>query len=186
MNKKFLFSLCFNIVETIVIFMIGLIFKLSPTLIIVLMLVFFFTRLLCGQPKHYNKWYRCFVWSALTFTSVFALTDLGLVANILLTIFTGFIATGRADIKDLYQWKGKNSNYSDIDEFIKFNEFDDKLIEFENKLKEKDNLLYLLYKYRFKENYTFADISEKTGLENPRIAEKLEKIAFSLRMYCGI
>lgn len=186
MNKKFLLILMFNIVETLVIFMIGLILKVSPNIIIILMIIFFLTRMFCGQPKHYNKWYRCFVWSALTFTSVYALTNLDLLANILLTIFTAFIVTGRADINDLYQWKGRNSNYSDIDEFIKFNEFDDKLIEFENKLKGKDNILYLLYKYRFKENYTFNEIYEKTGLENPRIAEKLDKIAFSLRIYCGI
>lgn len=186
MDKKFLFKLLFNIVETLVIFMIGLILKISPNIIIILMITFFLTRLFCGQPKHYNKWYRCFVWSALTFTSVYALSNLDLLANVLLTIFTGFIATGRADINDLYQWKGKSSNYADIDEFIKFHEFDDKLIEFENKLKEKDGILYLLYKYRFKENYTFNEIYEKTGLENPRIAEKLDKIAFSLRIYCGI
>ena len=186
MDKKLLFKLLFNIVETLVIFMIGLILKVSPNIIIILMITFFLTRLFCVQPKHYNKWYRCFVWSALTFTSVYALTNLDLLANVLLTIFTGFIATGRADINDLYQWKGKSSNYADIDEFIKFHEFDDKLIEFENKLKEKDGILYLLYKYRFKENYTFNEICEKTGLENPRIAEKLDKIAFSLRIYCGI
>lgn len=186
MNKKFLLILMFNVVETLVVFMIGLILKLSPNIIIILMITFFLTRLFCGQPKHYNKWYRCFIWSVLTFTSVMALTDLHIVANILLTIFTAFIVTGRADISDLYQWKGRSSNYADIDEFIKFNEFEDKLIEFENKLKEKDSLLYLLYKYRFKENYTFNEIYEKTGLENPRIAEKLDKIAFSLRIYCGI
>lgn len=186
MKKKFLFSLFFNIIETIVIFMIGLIFKLSPSLIIILMLVFFFTRLLCGQPKHYNKWYRCFLWSTLTFTSVYALTDLHIIATILLTIFSGFIATGRADIQDLYQWKGKSTKYSDIEEYIKYNPMNDKLLEFEKKLKEQDNLLFLLYKYRFKENLTFAEISEKLDLENPRIVEKLNTIAFSIRIYCGI
>lgn len=186
MNKKFLFCLFFNIIETIVIFMIGLIFKLSPSLIIILMLVFFFTRLLCGQPKHYNKWYRCFLWSTLTFTSVYALTDLHIIATILLTIFAGFIATGRADIQDLYQWKGKSTKYSDIEEYIKYNSMNDTLLEFERKLKEQDNLLFLLYKYRFKENLTFAEISEKLDLENPRIVEKLNTIAFSIRIYCGI
>lgn len=186
MNKKFLFSLFFNIIETIVIFMIGLIFKLSPSLIIILMLVFFFTRLLCGQPKHYNKWYRCFLWSTLTFTSVYALTDLHIIATILLTIFAGFIATGRADIQDLYQWKGKSTKYSDIEEYIKYNSMNDTLLEFERKLKEQDGLLFLLYKYRFKENLTFAEISEKLDLENPRIVEKLNTIAFSIRIYCGI
>lgn len=186
MNKKFLFSLFFNIIETIVIFMIGLIFKLSPSLIIILMLVFFFTRLLCGQPKHYNKWYRCFLWSTLTFTSVYALTDLHIIATILLTIFAGFIATGRADIQDIYQWKGKSTKYSDIEEYIKYNSMNDTLLEFERKLKEQDGLLFLLYKYRFKENLTFAEISEKLDLENPRIVEKLNTIAFSIRIYCGI
>ena len=186
MNKEFLFSLFFNIIETIVIFMIGLIFKLSPSLIVILMLVFFFTRLLCGRPKHYNKWYRCFLWSTLTFTSVYALTDLDIFATILLTIFAGFIATGRADIQDIYQWKGKSTKYSDIEEYIKYNPMNDKLLEFEKKLKEQDGLLFLLYKYRFKENLTFAEISEKLDLENPRIVEKLNTIAFSIRIYCGI
>lgn len=186
MNKKFLFSLCFNIVETIVIFFIGKIFNISSSIIIVLMVTFFITRLLCGKPKHYNKAYRCFLWSTLTFTSVYALTDLNIYAVILLTIFAGFIATGRADIKDMYQWKGTNSNYADIEEYIKYNSLDNKLIEFENKLQEKDKLLYLVYKYRFKEKMTFSQISEKLDLDNPRIVEKLNTIAFSIRIYCGI
>lgn len=186
MNKKFLFSLFFNIIETIIIFMIGLIFNLNASFIIVLMVTFFLTRLLCGQPKHYNKWYRCFVWSLLTFTSVYALTDLHIIVTILLTIFAGFIATGRADINDLYQWKGKSSKYSDIEEYIKYNSMNDTLLEFERKLKAQDNLLFLLYKYRFKENLTFAEISEKLDLDNPRIVEKLNTIAFSIRIYCGI
>jgi hypothetical protein len=114
------------------------------------------------------------------------LTDLNIYAVILLTIFAGFIATGRADIKDMYQWKGTNSNYADIEEYIKYNSLDNKLIEFENKLQEKDKLLYLLYKYRFKEKMTFSQISEKLDLDNPRIVEKLNTIAFSIRIYCGI
>lgn len=186
MNRKLLFILFFNIVETLVIFFIGKIFKISSSLIIVLMIIFFFTRLLCGKPKHYNKWYRCFLWSALTFTSVYALTNLDIFAIILLTIFAGFIATGRADIQDIYQWKGSNSNYSDIEEYIKYNSMNDKLIEYEKKLQEQDKLLFLLYKYRFKERMTFSQISEKLDLENPRIVEKLNTIAFSIRIYCGI
>lgn len=69
-TKSFIISLIFNIVETIIIFMVGKIFKVETNLIIVLMLIFFLTRLLCGKPKHYATWYRCLVWSLLTFTSV--------------------------------------------------------------------------------------------------------------------
>ena len=61
-----------------------------------------------------------------------------------------------------------------------------KIVELEKKLKERDNLLYLLYKYRFKENLTSALIAEKTDLETPRVSEKIDKVAFSLRIYCGI
>lgn len=187
MDKKFLFKVLFNIVETLVIFMIGLILKVSPNIIIILMVTFFLTRLLCGQPKHYNKWYRCFVWSALTFTSVYALTDLDLLANILLTIFTGFIATGRADINDLYQWKGKSTKNKDIEDYIKYHPLDDNLLEFENKLKQQDDILFLIYKYRYKENKSFAEISSLLGdMPTCDISNKLDSIALTIRIYCGI
>lgn len=186
MNKSFLFSLFFNIIETIIIFMVGLIFNISHNEIIVLMLTFFFTRLLCGKPKHYATWYRCLVWSLLVFTSLFAITDLHIIVVLLLTVFTGYIATGRADITDMYMWNNKKSKYADIDDYIKYNPMEDDLIEFEKKLKEQDNLLYLLYKYRFKEKLTYSQIAEKTELDTPRVSEKIDKIAFSLRIYCGI
>ena len=186
MNKKFLFSLFFNIMETIIIFMIGIMFNISHNEIIVLMLTFFFTRLLCGKPKHYATLYRCLVWSLLILTSLFALTDLHIIVVLLLTVFTGYIATGRADISDMYMWKGRSSNYQDIDDYIKYNPMSDELLEFEKKLKERDNLLYLLYKYRFKENLTYAQIAERTDLETLRVSEKIDKVAFSLRIYCGI
>lgn len=186
MNKSFLFSLFFNIIETIIIFMVGLIFELSHNEIIVLMLTFFFTRLLCGKPKHYATWYRCLVWSLLVFTSLFAITDLHIIVVLLLTIFTGYIATGRADIDDIYMWKGKNTKNKDVEDYIKYHPFDDVLLDFENKLKKQDNLSYLLYKYRFKENLSFTEIAEKIDLETPRVSEQIDKIAFSLRIYCGI
>lgn len=185
-DKKFLFRLIFNIVETMIIFMIGIIFKVDINLIAVLMLMFFFTRLLCGRPKHYATWQRCLVWSTLVFTTIYALTDLHILVNILLTIFTAYISTGRADINDAFMWKGKDTKYKDIEEYIKYNSMSDELIEFERKLKEQDNLLFLIYKYKFKDNLTFAEISERLSLDNPRIVEKLDNIALSIRIYCGI
>ena len=186
MNKKFWVSLFFNILETIIIYMIGLIFKVSHNEIIVIMITFFFTRLLCGKPKHFATWYRCFVWSLLVSTSLFALTDLHIFVILLLSAFTGYLSTGKADISDMYMWKGKSSNYQDIDDYIKYNAMSDELLEFEKKLKERDNLLYLLYKYRFKDNLTHAQIAEKTDLDTPRVSERIDKVALSLRIYCGI
>ena len=187
MNKDFLFKLIFNIIETAIIFMVGLIFKIESNVIVALMLVFFFTRLLCGGPKHYATWYRCLVWSLLVFTSLFALTDLHILAIVLMTIFTGYISTGKADINDLYMWKGKNSKYEDIAEYIKYNSMSDELMEFEKKLKNKDDLLYLLYKYRFKEKKNFAEISELLDdMPTCDISKKLDSISLSIRLFCGI
>lgn len=186
MNKKFWVSLFFNILETIIIYMIGLIFNVSHNEIIVIMITFFFTRLLCGKPKHFATWYRCFVWSLLVSTSLFALTDLHIFVILLLSAFTGYLSTGKADINDMYMWKGKSSKNKDVEEYIKYHPLDDKLLEFENKLKQQDNLSYLLYKYRYKENLSFTEIADKIDLDTPRVSEQIDKIAFSLRIYCGI
>ena len=63
---------------------------------------------------------------------------------------------------------------------------DDRLIEFETKLKNMDSVEYLIYKYRFKEGKTFNEISELLDMDTPRIAERLDKVAFALRLYCRI
>lgn len=183
---NFIKVLIFNIIETIIIFFLGNIFNVDMNIRIMFMVIFFLTRMIIGNPKHYKKSYQCALWSSLVFLSLYSLSNLDIFAIILLTIFTGFISTGRADINKMYMWKGKSTKYSDIEEYIKYNSMDNKLIEFESKLKEQDNLLYLLYKYRFKDNLTFSEISERLDIDNPRIVEKLDKIAFSLRIYCGV
>jgi DNA-directed RNA polymerase specialized sigma subunit len=95
--------------------------------------------------------------------------------------------SGRANIYEMYYWHNHNepSKYQDIQEFVKYHEYDDRLLEFEAKL-EKQGIEYLIYKYRFKENKTFKEISELLDMEGPRISEKLDKIAFALRIYCRI
>ncbi len=179
-------SLIFNIAETILIFMIGKILEVNNNIIILIMGVFFVSRLLYGKPKHYNKWYRCCVWSCLVFTSLFAITDLDILAILILTTFTALITSGKADIKDVYMWKGRESKYQDIIDYIKYNPLADDLLEFENKLKKTDSMLYMLYKYRFKDEKTFTEISELLKIETNRITELLDKIAFAMRMYCKI
>lgn len=187
MNKKFWVSLFFNILETIIVYMIGLIFKVSHNEIIVIMITFFFTRLLCGKPKHFATWYRCFVWSLLVSTSLFALTDLHIFVILLLSAFTGYLSTGKADINDMYMWKGKSSKNKDVEEYIKYHPLDDKLLEFEEKLRKQDNLLFLIYKYRYKENKSFAEIAELLGdMPTCDISNKLDGIALTIRIYCGI
>ena len=184
--KNIVSTIIFNIAETALIFLVGMLLKLEIRDIILVMLCFMVSRGFFGKSLHFKTWYRCLVWSLLILLSLFLILKVDLVTSILFTIFSAFIMTGRSNINDMYLWKGTSTKYADIEEYIKYNSMNNTLLEFERKLKEQDGLLFLLYKYRFKDNLTFSEISERLDMDNPRIVEKLDKIAFSLRIYCGI
>ena len=135
---------------------------------------------------HYKKWYHCLVWTSLVFLSLFVVLKFEIKLSVIMSLIMAFILSSKGNIEDMFMWKGKNTNYADIEEYIKYNEYDTRLIEFENKLKEQPGIEYLLYKYRFKQGLSYSQISEKLDIETPRIAEKLEKIAFAIRIYCKI
>ena len=184
--KNIVSTIIFNIAETALIFLVGMLLKLEIRDIILVMLCFMVSRGFFGKSLHFKTWYRCLIWSLLILLSLFLILKVDLVISILFTIFSAFIMTGRSNINDMYLWKGTSTKYADIEEYIKYNSMNNTLLEFERKLKEQDGLLFLLYKYRFKDNLTFSEISERLDMDNPRIVEKLDKIAFSLRIYCGI
>lgn len=186
--KEILPSLIFNLAETLIILLMGMLLKLPISYIVLVMLTFMITRGLFGKSLHFKTWYRCLIWSTLIMLSLFILLHVDLVVSITFAIFAAFIMTGKSNVNDMYLWKnnGEPSKYQDILDFIKYHELDDKLIEFERKVKERDTVEYLIYKYRFKEGKTFNEMSELLDMEGPRIAQRLEKIAFAIRIYCGI
>ena len=158
---KYIFSsLIFNIAETILIFLIGKLLCLPTNHIITIMLCFMLSRGCFGKALHFKTWYRCLVWSSLILLSLFLILKVDLIISILFTIFAAFIMTGKSNINDMYLWKPNNeSKYSDIEEYIK---------------------------YRFKDHKTFSEISELLDIPTNRITEELDKVAFSLRIYCKI
>ena len=187
--KRILPNLIFNIAETIVIALIGTCLDIPIKYIIMILLTFMITRGCFGKALHFKAWYKCLIWSTLVMLSLFVILKVDLTLSILFAIFNALIMTGRTNICDMYLWNRKDepSKYQDVIEFVKYNEFNDKLIEFEKKLKEKSDLEFLIYKYKFKDNKTFAEISELLDyMENPIIVKHLDKVAFALRLYCGI
>ena len=181
MNKNVLIIL-FNIVEIIVVYLTGKLLNLPNEVIFIIMLLFFIVRMTLGRPLHYKSPYKCFIMTLLIFLSMFVVFHVNLYVSILFTIFDAFLLTGRGNIDDMFMWCGKTSKYQDIIEFVKYNAFNEKLIKFENALKEQDNLSYLIYKYRFKDNLTFEQISERLDLDNPRISEIQDNVAFAFRI----
>lgn len=66
--------------------------------------------------------------------------------------------------------------------YIKHHPLDNAIYEFEKKLERQDNLAYLIYKYRFKDNLTFNEIEERLDMPTPRISEMIDKIVFAMRI----
>lgn len=186
--RNILSTLIFNIAETALILLVGLLLKLPFEHILIIMFTFMISRGFFGEALHFKTWYRCLIWSLLIMLSLFLLLKVDLVVSILFAIFSAFIMTSKSNVKDMYLWNNHNepSKYQDIIDFIKYNPLDDKLISFEKKLKDIDSVEYLVYKYRFKDSKTFKEISELLDMDGPRIVEKLDKIAFAIRLYCGI
>lgn len=192
--KKRLPSYIFSIAETIIVVLIGMLLKLPINYIILVLFTFIITRFIIARSTHnklihFKTWYRCLIWSLLVMLSLFVLLHVDLVISITFAIFSAFIMTGKSNIEDMYLWKNSDdpSKYQDVIEYVKYNSLDDKLLEFEDKIRNRDKLEYLIYKYKFKENKTFNEMSELLdNMSNPRIVEHLDKISFALRLYCGI
>ena len=186
-NKQFIGSLIFNIAETFLIFLVGRLLSLPTNFIIIIMLTFMISRGLFGNTLHFKTWYRCLVWSCLILLTLFLIVKIDFKLSILFTIFSAFIMTGKSNIMDMYLWKGTDSKYKDIEEYVKYNLTNKTLLDFEENLKRRDDMLFLIYKYRFKDNLSFSEISRKLGdIENARIVEKLDQIALAIRISCGI
>lgn len=185
--RIFLGSLIFNIAETILIFLIGRLLDLPIKEVIIIMLSFMISRGCFGNALHFKDWYRCLIWSALILLSLFVILKVDFTISVLFTIFSAFIMTGKSNINDMYLWNNnKQGKYKDIEDFVKYNEFNPKLLDFEENLKRKDGLLFLIYKYKFRDGLKFKEISEILKLDNPRIVESLDRIALAFRINLGI
>lgn len=172
-------SLIFNVAETLLLIGMAWLLKIGVKNTLIVFLSFQISRAVFKLPKHYKDWKKCLVWTLSIFTSLFLVAKVDLSVGILTSVFTAYILSGKADIKDMYMWKqDKISKYQPLIDYVKFNGLDSKLIKVENKLKDMDTMMYLVYKRKFRENKTFKDITEELDLSNPRVVEILDKVYY--------
>ena len=108
------------------------------------------------MPKHYKAWQQCLIWTLIIFTSLFVVARVDITVGVLTTIFSAYVLSGKADIRDMYMWKcGKPSKYQKLCDYIKYNGLNSELLEMEENLKKYDALMYLVYKRRFREHKSF-------------------------------
>jgi hypothetical protein len=184
--KFYILNSIYNIIELLFIISIGILLKTSIKDIFAILIMFSICRWTFPKPKHYKQWYKCFFWSSSIFVSLYLLIKIDIIYALLFTMFNVLVLSGKCDICDIFLWKGCCTKYQDICDYIKYNPLSDELLSFEEKISKQNNLTFMIYKYRFKEQLTFQDISEKLDIDTQRITEELDKIAFSIRMYCKI
>lgn len=81
-------------------------------------------------------------------------------------------------------WKGKNTNFQEISDFVNSHEDSEELKEFEKRLIDASFVEYKIYLLRFKQNKTFYQISEEMdGMPTPYISKSLESIALAFQIF---
>lgn len=186
--NKFLYnlpSLIFNVTETLAIILIGFSLELSFFEIITILLVFAITRILTKSAIHYKSWKLCLIWSSLQLFSIFLTAKINLFIGILFTIFAGIILSGKGNIDDIFQWGGNSLNI-EVFNWVKFNQENEKLIEYEAKLKETDKQKYYIFIYRFREFKSYSQIAKIMDMDAQRISDEIKImshfIEYSIRL----
>lgn len=170
--KNFISTIIFNIAETVLIFMIGLLLKLPIESIIVTMLTFMISRGCFGKALHFKTWYRCLVWSLLIMLSLFLLLKVDLVISILFAIFSALVMTGKSDIRDMYLWTGKVSKYDALKNFIAISPNNPIILEHEEYWRKNYPMRYEIFILYFRENQTYEYIAKLKGFNDNTITKR--------------
>ena len=170
--KNIVSTIIFNIAETALIFLVGMLLKLEIRDIILVMLCFMISRGFFGKSLHFKTWYRCLVWSLLILLSLFLILKVDLVISVLFTIFSAFIMTGRSNINDMYLWSGKSSKYDALKDFIAMSPNNPIILEHEEYWRKNYFMRSEIFKLYFRENKSYDEIRELKDLPDNTVIKR--------------
>lgn len=182
MSKFFYYlpSLIFNLAETLVIFLVGKLLMLELKIIILILVLFAMTRISVGKSMHYKDWYRCLVWSTLVFLSLFVIAKADLVICIIMTVFCAYILTTRGDINDAFMWKGNDSKYEALRDFIAMSPNNTILLEHEEYWRKNYLMRYKILQSFYRERKSHNKIMEEEGLPDNSIIKSECKTIYAI------
>ena len=182
-------SIIFNIVETLIIFLIGRLLGNSIYNILYILILFEIARHIIKDDKHYKNPFKCLLLTTLVFTSIFLISNINIIFSTVSSIFAAYILSGKADIEKeeydennnvgLFLWKScsEPSKYKFVEDYIKCNEDITQVKKFEGSLKEMDSEYYKIYKLRFYDNKSLKYIANTLDISSTaRVSEKLDNI----------
>ena len=183
----------------IILLIIAILFNLFPFSLISLILcvlqipLYLIVRANFKDPIHAIGLNNCFVVTIIFFILLFIsikgmmyliCLPLVIIFSCLLTVLGCYVTSTLPNLmaekgKLFFGYKKHNeSKYEKLIEYIKYNGIDKNLIEAEERLKEVDTQMYLLYKRKFREDKTFKEIVDEFDIDNPRIVEILDKVYY--------
>ena len=170
--KRIISTVMFNVAETALILLVGIVLGLNINNIIMVMLCFMISRGFFGKSLHFKTWYRCLVWSLLILLSLFLILKIDLKVSILFTVFSAFIMTGRSNINDMYLWSGKTSKYDALKDLIAISPNNSIVLEHEEYWRKNYPIRYDIFKYYFRENKSYQEIAEIKGFDDNTITKR--------------
>lgn len=170
--KRIISTIIFNIAETALILLVGIVLGLNINNIIMIMLCFMISRGCFGKALHFKTWYRCLVWSLLILLSLFLILKIDLKVSILFTIFSAFIMTGKSNINDMYLWSGKASKYDALKDLIAISPNNSIVLEHEEYWRKNYPIRYDIFKYYFRENKSYQEIADLKGFDDNTITKR--------------
>lgn len=136
---------------------------------------------------HYRDWYLCLIWSVLLFISFYLLSIVDIKIAVFCTSTYVFFSniTNIKDLDKLFFWGGNSLN-TEVFNWVKFNQDNEKLIKYENNLKQTDKQKYYIFKYRFREFKSYNQIAKIMDIDTQRISDEIKImshfIEYSIRL----
>ena len=177
---KYLPSIIFNVAETAVIALVGMLLHLEFKYMILIFVVFAMVRMKSGKAMHYKAWYKCLVWSTLVFLSLFVVAKVDIIICIIMTIFCAYILTNKADVRDIFEWKGNDSKYEALRDFIAMSPNNPILLEHEEYWRKNYLMRYKILQSFYRERKSHNKIMEEEGLSDNSIIKSECKTIYAI------
>lgn len=177
--KKILYylpSIIFNVIETLVIFIIGVSLKIEFKMILLIFVLFAIVRIRLGGALHYKSPFKCAIWSLLIFFSLFLVSKVGFETTLPIVIFCAYILTSKGNIQDIFMWK-RNELNARVYDWVKFNSDNEELLKYKQQLKQNDKKKYYIYVYYFEEHKSQNVIAKIMGIDVQRVGEEISTMS---------
>lgn len=183
--EKYLPSIIYSLLEVLVGILIGNLLGLKCTNSLSLILLFSIIRMVFKDCLHYKSCIKCFVWTEIFYCEMFLICKIDFLLSILFAIFSAFILTGRGNISDMFMWGGNKLN-NNVYDWVKFNQDNEKLKQYEENLRKTDKKKYFIFIYRYREFKSYSDISKIMDIDIQRICDEINImshfIEYSIRL----